>query len=319
MLLGVYHPRLLLITTPSYTFNARFTAPDAPEGARSGFKDPTGRTNRIFRHSDHKFEWTPEEFAEWCQRVASEWGYEVKISGVGKAQEKDEWGRDEKLGWASQVAAFRRRDDITSTRMREEKCVDVRRKARAKASHQAVAQFSYEPHDLAGRPDNSASGVSKCIKTMMQKYQQSTATIHEYWFDEEVSTQCGGLLQHLVLALESDEGLLLHRSGRNPLDWVVEFTGLIHRAEDQTPVDGDLEETSDGGTDEEWEIEEPGLGSDRDTSNDTASERRSASPGSSPGQWGAASWGRSCTPENWSSWGTEDWRDKATAEAEVRA
>lgn len=316
MLLGAYHPRLLLITTPSYTFNARFTAPDAPESARSGYKDPTGRTNRIFRHSDHKFEWTPEEFAEWCQGVALEWGYEVEISGVGKAQEKDEWGRDEELGWASQVAAFRRRDDIMSTRMREEKCVDVLKNALTKTRHQAAAQFSYKQHSLAGRPDNSASGVSNCIKIMMQKYQQRTATIHEYWFEEEVSTQCGGLLQRLVLALESDEDLLLHRRGRNPLDWVIEFTGLICHTEDQAPVDARTEEeTSDGRTDEKG-IEEPALWPDRDASKEIASEWRSASPAGSPGQWGAAGWGRSRTPEDWSGWGTEDWRDKATVEAQ---
>ena len=30
MLLGVYHPQFLLVTTTSYTFNARFTSTDAP-------------------------------------------------------------------------------------------------------------------------------------------------------------------------------------------------------------------------------------------------------------------------------------------------
>ncbi|KAG7097749.1 hypothetical protein E1B28_005070 [Marasmius oreades] len=35
VLLGIYQPRLLLITTPSYTFNARFTAPDAPLNRKS--------------------------------------------------------------------------------------------------------------------------------------------------------------------------------------------------------------------------------------------------------------------------------------------
>ena len=320
MLLGAYRPRLLLITTPSYTFNARFTAPDAPESARSGYRDPTGRTNRIFRHSDHKFEWTPEEFAEWCQTAAAEWGYGVEISGVGKAQEKDEWGRDEELGWASQVAAFRRRDDVVSTREREEKRVDAVKKARTKAAHQPIAQFSYEQHNLAGKPDDSASDVSKCIKTMMQKYQQRTATIHEYWFEEEVGTRCGGLLQRLVLALESDEDLLLHRRGGNPLDWVIEFTSFIHCTEAQIPVSVCLqEETTDSNIDEEEEIEELAQWPDQSTSIDAANEWRSTSPVNGSGQWGAPNWGRSCTPESWSGWGTEDWRDQPTTEAEVRA
>ncbi|EKM58234.1 uncharacterized protein PHACADRAFT_116997, partial [Phanerochaete carnosa HHB-10118-sp] len=103
MLLGVYHPHLLLITTPSYDYNARFTAPDAPPSARRGFPDPTGRTNRIFRHHDHKFEWTVQEFRVWCEAAAREWGYDVTVSGVGRAQEKDKWGRDDELGSASQV------------------------------------------------------------------------------------------------------------------------------------------------------------------------------------------------------------------------
>ena len=110
MVLGVYHPYLLLITTPSYTFNARFTAPDAPRSARSGYLDPTKRTDRIFRHHDHKFEWTPEEFTAWCNAVGETWGYDVEVSGVGKAAGKDEWGRDEALGYASQVAAFKRHE-----------------------------------------------------------------------------------------------------------------------------------------------------------------------------------------------------------------
>ena len=55
-----------------------------------------------------KFEWTVEEFAQWCSAVAAEWGYTVEVGGVGKAREVDGWGRDDALGWASQTAAFTR-------------------------------------------------------------------------------------------------------------------------------------------------------------------------------------------------------------------
>ncbi|CDO74989.1 hypothetical protein BN946_scf184945.g61 [Trametes cinnabarina] len=107
---GAYHPRVVLLTTPSYTFNSRFTAPDAPMEARSGWPDPTKRTSRIFRHPDHKFEWTVKEFADWCKTVAEEWGYNVELGGVGKAHEVDQWGRDEALGFASLTAMFKRRE-----------------------------------------------------------------------------------------------------------------------------------------------------------------------------------------------------------------
>src|SRR5262245_37679977 len=100
--MGVYHPRLFLVTTPSFTFNARFTPPDSTR--REGYPDPTGRTERIFRHPDHKFEWTVEEFKTYCAAAAQEWGYEVSCSTIGYAVEQDDWGRDELLGGASQVA-----------------------------------------------------------------------------------------------------------------------------------------------------------------------------------------------------------------------
>jgi hypothetical protein len=48
-ILGVYRPRILLVSTPNYSFNAKF-------GAQKMYVDPTNRTDRLFRHDDHKFE-----------------------------------------------------------------------------------------------------------------------------------------------------------------------------------------------------------------------------------------------------------------------
>ncbi|KAE8257906.1 hypothetical protein A4X13_0g2050 [Tilletia indica] len=79
ILLGRYRPRLLLITTPNYAFNTHF--PRTP--AQPGIEDPTGRTERKFRHPDHKFEWTTHEFKDWCERAAERFGYEVEIGGLG--------------------------------------------------------------------------------------------------------------------------------------------------------------------------------------------------------------------------------------------
>ncbi|KAG2127628.1 uncharacterized protein EDB93DRAFT_1340943 [Suillus bovinus] len=62
-------PPSLLVTTPSYGFNAHFSPPGLTNTA-TGFPDPTKRTDRVFRHHDHKFEWTVEEFQEWCRHRA---------------------------------------------------------------------------------------------------------------------------------------------------------------------------------------------------------------------------------------------------------
>ena len=67
MLFGVYHPKFVLVTTPSYTSSARFTA----SARLVGYPDPTGRTDRIFRHHDHKFEWTREEFTMYDQPLTA--------------------------------------------------------------------------------------------------------------------------------------------------------------------------------------------------------------------------------------------------------
>ncbi|SNX87835.1 uncharacterized protein MEPE_06546 [Melanopsichium pennsylvanicum] len=77
---GKYRPRIVLITTPNYCFNDNF---GEDLSTRPGFLDPTGRTNRVFRHEDHKFEFTPEEFKKWCETIADDFGYEVQIQGIG--------------------------------------------------------------------------------------------------------------------------------------------------------------------------------------------------------------------------------------------
>ncbi|KAG8726500.1 hypothetical protein FRC12_023344 [Ceratobasidium sp. 428] len=105
VLLGQYRPRLLVLTTPNFTFNARFHPPGVP---RKGFPDPTGKTTRVFRHSDHKREWTVSEFTEWCHEAAELHGYDVTLDGVGVPTEPDPFGRE--LGYASQTAVFVRRE-----------------------------------------------------------------------------------------------------------------------------------------------------------------------------------------------------------------
>lgn len=231
MLLGAYHPRLLLITTPSYDFNARFTAPDAPAGTRKGFLDPTGRTDRIFRHSDHKFEWTVAEFSRWCTDVAEEWGYDVEISGVGKALEKDEWGRDETLGFASQVAAFSRRPGEALERMREAKSSATLRKAQLREEHKLFATHQFTEHASSGKPATS-SEIQAVVKRKIQYYRTPTLPVHDLWHENDVSILCGGWLHLLLDAVECDPKLTLHRNpGRLSMEWTVESLDFIHEEE----------------------------------------------------------------------------------------
>ena len=77
-------PETIVLTTPNREYNAKF--PNLPAGA--------------FRHRDHRFEWTREEFAAWAGRVAATHGYRVEYAPVGEV--------DDALGAPSQMGIFRR-------------------------------------------------------------------------------------------------------------------------------------------------------------------------------------------------------------------
>ncbi|KAF9036235.1 hypothetical protein BJ165DRAFT_625247 [Panaeolus papilionaceus] len=209
MLLGVYHPKYFLVTTPSYTFNARFTAPDAPSSARQGFLDPTGRTDRIFRHDDHKFEWTREEFASWCEESAKEWGYKVEYTTIGRAQQQDFWGRDAELGGASQVAMFTRSDD--DSKWREEKGRAAIAALHLTAEpHKLLASFHHEATEAAMKPQ-SLEFIAQRVKGKMEEYRETFMRVEEMWFEREIADLCGGWIELLVRAIEESPDLNLKR------------------------------------------------------------------------------------------------------------
>lgn len=244
VLLGAYQPRLLLITTPSYTFNARFTAPDAPPSARSGYLDPTKRTDRIFRHHDHKFEWTPEEFTAWCSAAGATWGYGVELDGVGKATEKDEWGRDEALGYASQVAAFKRKDGEgwdERRRVRFEQARDTL--GSVEGQHKLLAVHRHIAHEKASQPLPllERGEVVKCTLTDMRF---SALTLGDLWWEERVAAACGGWMELLAVAIANHEGLQLDMSEKLPMsEWTVKLKNGL--PEDESPLGPESEETYD--------------------------------------------------------------------------
>jgi 3' terminal RNA ribose 2'-O-methyltransferase Hen1 len=81
---GDARPGSVIVTTPNRDYNRLFENLSA------------GR----FRHPDHRFEWSRDEFSAWAQRVAAEHGYSVLFEGLG-----DEHAD---LGAPSQMAVFTR-------------------------------------------------------------------------------------------------------------------------------------------------------------------------------------------------------------------
>lgn len=227
ILLGVYHPRLLLVTTPNFTFNARFHPPDTPGSRVGGYPDPTGRTDRVFRHHDHKFEWTVSEFKEWCESVAGEWGYAVEVDGVGKAAEPDEWGRDEELGYATQVAKFMRVEDQESQDRRARKAEEVLEGGSKARMHELLKTHHYLPHPKARRPV-PLNEIGDAVAAKMQSFGQTVIRLEELWWEQEISVMCGGWFEYLVAAVEQHKGLEIRKEeGAERSEWHVVLLGGV--------------------------------------------------------------------------------------------
>ena len=77
-------PVSIIITTPNSEYNALF--PDLPAGA--------------FRHRDHRFEWTREQFHDWAGQVAARRRYGVRFRNIGP--------EDADLGSPTQMGVFTR-------------------------------------------------------------------------------------------------------------------------------------------------------------------------------------------------------------------
>jgi 3' terminal RNA ribose 2'-O-methyltransferase Hen1 len=77
-------PAAVVLTTPNVEYNVRFES--LPAG--------------VFRHKDHRFEWTRGQFQEWAQRIGESYGYAVRFLPVGP--------EDDAVGAPTQMAVFER-------------------------------------------------------------------------------------------------------------------------------------------------------------------------------------------------------------------
>ena len=81
---GSARPGTVVVTTPNAEYNSRWTS--LPAGA--------------FRHPDHRFEWTRDQFAAWGERVSGRYGYRVRFAGIGPSEDG--------VGSPTQMAVFER-------------------------------------------------------------------------------------------------------------------------------------------------------------------------------------------------------------------
>lgn len=75
-------PGTVIVTTPNLEYNAKWETL------------PAGK----FRHADHRFEWTRQEFQGWAGSVAERFGYGVRFEAIGEV--------DLEVGSPTQMAVF---------------------------------------------------------------------------------------------------------------------------------------------------------------------------------------------------------------------
>ena len=75
-------PKTVVLTTPNREYNVIWD----------------GAAAEAMRHTDHRFEWTRQEFSEWTERIAKAYHYQVQLYPVGEEAEN--------IGAPSQMAVF---------------------------------------------------------------------------------------------------------------------------------------------------------------------------------------------------------------------
>lgn len=83
LILHHYAPKSLIVTTPNREYNEVYDMDDH------------------FRHADHRFEWTRQEFQEWCTKMNYLGLYEIEFAGIGEEHPGQ--------GFPTQMCVFKRK------------------------------------------------------------------------------------------------------------------------------------------------------------------------------------------------------------------
>src|SRR5207249_11783301 len=61
-------PKTVIVTTPNVEYNVKFATL------------PAGK----FRHKDHRFEWTRQQFQDWATQIAQRFNYTIRFMAIGE-------------------------------------------------------------------------------------------------------------------------------------------------------------------------------------------------------------------------------------------
>ncbi|XP_032923931.1 small RNA 2'-O-methyltransferase [Catharus ustulatus] len=117
---GFMAPSIVVISTPNSEFNCLLP----------GVK--------LYRHPDHKFEWSQAQFQSWALETARCYDYSVEFTGVG-----DPPAGMEKIGFCTQIGVFVRKCPQTGESVQSEKPTEAVYKTVFKAVYPSLKDEKY--------------------------------------------------------------------------------------------------------------------------------------------------------------------------------
>lgn len=190
---GFIQPKVCVITTPNQEYNVLF-------------KD----FNKQFRHPDHKFEWTRDEFKNWVNGILLTYPeYKVEYHGVGypDLQPNPE-------GPCSQIAVFKRDTDAPYRDMTAheeyESIVKVEYPQEQRSLHQRIHdEVIYYARNLAReRRDPEECGLNERVETILVHLDDvlEYSSVRKLCIDKakivEVCSSKGMVFQHEKVVVE---------------------------------------------------------------------------------------------------------------------
>ncbi|KAI8460298.1 S-adenosylmethionine-dependentmethyltransferase [Phakopsora pachyrhizi] len=267
LIFSYYRPSTVIITTPNHEFNQyldQYQKKCSNSERRHRFPDPTHRTNRYFRDDDHKFEWTQDEFQEWCQAISLKYDYHYEISGCGSftncfgSIEKQLHGIDDpipapkcpKMFFATQAVVFKRGELKTgSLGLSELNVTDT-----VEQSHQLIFKCDFPVDPMLAQPINHHQ-----ILRLVEDYYVSLGfpaeklRLREPWMCQKgLDLACHGRLTELIRSFAFEEGweLILdpsfERLGGMDSIWIkcLKKLPLNLLTNDMSEPEGDLSDVS---------------------------------------------------------------------------
>lgn len=183
----------------------------------------------MIRHSDHKLEMTADEFKQWAESAADDWGYTVEVSGLGASSSPSFYEQDPELTpedrprpiYASQTAIFRLSTGLPMRSPRSIRSVELpfmSGHGETNHAHKLAARHLHPVHipgvidsttqiespsyqSVKLPPRQPAANVRALVKEQMQRWNIGLVSVQEIWSQLDIAVACGGSKRWLIGSL----------------------------------------------------------------------------------------------------------------------